>query len=53
MSPKDWILKAFGRALGVQDSQLGSNLEAQDPPKSRPKPEKIDVEKQHIFGIDF
>ena len=30
-----------------------ADLEAQDPPKSRPKPEKIDVEKQHIFGIDF
>ena len=26
-------------------SQLGPNLEAQDPPKSRPKPEKIDVQK--------
>ena len=34
-------------------SQLGSILEAQDPPKSRPKPEKIDVEKRHIFDIDF
>ena len=34
-------------------SQLGSNLEAQEAPKSRPKPEKIDVEKQHVFGIDF
>ena len=33
--------------------QLGSKLEAQDPPKSRPKPEKIDVEKRHIFDIDF
>ena len=30
-----------------------ADLEAQDPPKSRPKPEKIDVEKQHVFGIDF
>ena len=36
-----------------QKSQLGSILEAQDPPKSKPKPEKIDVEKQHVFGIDF
>ena len=34
-------------------SQLGSKLEAQEAPKSRPKPEKIIVEKQHIFGIDF
>ena len=30
-----------------------ADLEAQDPPKSRPKPEKIDVEKPHVFGIDF
>ena len=34
-------------------SQLGSILEAQDPPKSRPKPEKIDVVKQDVFNIDF
>ena len=34
-------------------SQLGSILEAQDPPKSRLKGEKIDVEKRHIFDIDF
>ena len=34
-------------------AQLGSNLEAQDPPKSRPKPVKMDVKKQHVFGIDF
>ena len=30
-----------------------ADLEAQGAPKSRPKPEKIDVKKQHIFGIDF
>ena len=30
-----------------------ADLEAQDPPKSRPKPEKIDVEKQYVFSIDF
>ena len=30
-----------------------ADLEAQDPPKSRPKPKKFDVEKQHIFSIDF
>ena len=29
MFPKDWILEALGRVLGVQDRQLGSNLEAQ------------------------
>ena len=30
-----------------------ADLEAQEAPKSRPKPEKIDVEKPHVFGIDF
>ena len=30
-----------------------ADLEAQDLPKSRPKPEKIDVKKQHVFSIDF
>ena len=34
-------------------SQLGSKLEGQEAPKSRPKPEKIDVKKQHVFGIEF
>ena len=33
--------------------RIGFKLEAQDLPKSRPKPQKIDVEKQHIFNIDF
>ena len=33
--------------------QLGSNLEAQEAPKSRPKPEKIDVEKPLVFRLDF
>ena len=37
----------------AQRGGLGSILEAQDPSKSRPKPQKIDVEKQHIFDIDF
>ena len=36
-----------------QNDQLGSKLEAQEAPKSSPKPEKIDVKKQHVFGIDF
>ena len=35
------------------NGQLGSKLEAQDLPKSRPKPEKIDVKKRHVFGIDL
>ena len=34
-------------------SQLGSKLEAQEPPKSKPKYEKIDIKKQHVFEIDF
>ena len=34
-------------------SQLGSILEAQEAPKSRPRREKIEVKKQHVFGIDF
>ena len=34
-------------------SQLGSKLEAQEAPKSRPAPQKIDVKKQHVFDIDF
>ena len=34
-------------------SQLGSILEAPDPPKSRSKPQNIDVENRHVSGIDF
>ena len=34
-------------------SQLGSKLEAQERPKSKPKCEKIDIKKQHVFEIDF
>ena len=30
-----------------------ADLEAQEAPKSKPKPEKIDVEKQIILGINF
>jgi len=37
----------------AQRSQLGSILEAPDPSKSRPRGEKIDVEKRYIFDIDF
>ena len=53
MLPKDWILQAFGNVLGAQDGQFGSNMEAQDPPKSMQEPEKVDVKKQHVFGIVF
>ena len=34
-------------------SQFGSILEAQDPPKSRPKPEKIDAKNVLFFNINF
>ena len=30
-----------------------ADLEAQEASKSRPKPEKIDVEKQHVSDTDF
>ena len=43
------MLEIFWR----QNSQLGSILEAQNPPESALKDEKIDVEKRHIFDIDF
>ena len=45
MPLKDWILEAFGSASGAQDGQFGSNLEAQDPPKSMQERKKIDVKK--------
>jgi len=53
MLPKDWILETPGTVLGPQNAQLGSNLEAQDPPKWRPEPPKIDVGKQAVSSIDF
>ena len=33
--------------------ELGSMLEAQEAPKSRPRREKIEVQKQHVFQEDF
>ena len=45
--------RAYIKVFWGQTSQLGSILEAQDPPKSRPRGEKTDVEKQQIFDIDF
>ena len=45
MYPKDWIFEAFGNVLGAQDGQFGSNLEAQDPPKSMQEREKVDIKK--------
>ena len=53
MPPKDWILEALGSALGVQDGQFCSKLEAQDPPKSMQEREKVDVKKSYVFGILF
>ena len=34
-------------------ARSAADLEAQEAPKSRPKPKKIDVEKNIVFGIDF
>ena len=41
--------------FNTPDAAYGSaaDLEAQEAPKSRPEPQKIDVEKQHVFSIDF
>ena len=30
-----------------------AHLEVQEPPKLKPKPQKIDVEKQIVFRLDF
>ena len=47
----------IGDATGISPTPIAdvsaADLEAQEAPKSSPKPYKIDVEKQHIFGIDF
>ena len=43
------LTSRFGTKLGPK---MGAKL-AQDPPKSRPKPKNIDVEKRCIFNIDF
>ena len=50
------MLKQAKNAVGFNTAGAASSvpdLEAQDPPKSRPKPVKMDVKKQHVFGIDF
>ena len=39
--------------MGGQNGQLGPNLEAQEAPRSRPKPEKIKLSKRTVFDIDF
>ena len=47
------LKRADTKTFGSQNGQLGSILEAQGPPKSRPKPQKIDGRKIHSSGIDF
>ena len=50
------MLKQAKNAVGSNTPGAASSaadLEAQEAPKSRPKREKIDVEKQHVFGFDF
>ena len=34
-------------------AELGSKMEAQEAPKSRPRREKIDVKNQYVFRIDL
>ena len=34
-------------------SELGSKFEAQEAPKSRPRREKIEVQKQDVFQVEF
>ena len=34
-------------------ANLAPSWRAQEAPKSRPEPQKIDVKKQHVFDIDF
>ena len=49
-------VKASKKAVGFNTPGAASSaadLEAQEAPKSRPEPQKIDVEKQHVFSIDF
>jgi len=53
MFPKDWILKALGRALGVQDSQLGSNLEAQRLPNRGQSPKNPMMKNNMFFASIF
>ena len=53
MLPKDWIFKALGRVLGVQDSQLGSNLEAQRLQNRGQSPKKPMMKNNTFFGSIF
>ena len=41
--------------FNTPDAAYGSaaDLEAQEVPKTRPNPQKIDAEKQSIFDVDF
>ena len=53
---KSSMLMQAKNAVGFNTPGAASSaadLEAQEAPKSRPEPEKIDVEKQHVFSIDF
>ena len=53
---KSSMLMQAKNAVGFNTPGAASSaadLEAQDPPKSRPKPEKINVEKSMVFGLDF
>ena len=45
--------RSCAKVFGSQSAELGSMLEAQEPPKSRPRREKIEVQKQYIFQEGF
>ena len=53
MLPKDWILKALGMVLGVQDSQLGSNFEAQRLPNRGQSPKNPMMKNNMFFASIF
>ena len=49
------LMQAY-KAVGSNTPGAASSaadLEAQDLHKSKPKPEKMNVEKEFVFGIDF
>ena len=53
MPPKDWILEALGRVLGVQDIQHGSNLEVPGPQNRSQSPKKPMIKNNTFFASIF
>ena len=52
-APKRLDFQGFGEGLGSPRQPTWLQLGGPKAPKSRPKPEKTDDEKQHVFCIDF